>query len=415
MVFKIYYTGLLHFCGHTVLHRKSINAAAKHYFASDALYYRVNEALMLLMIEAHQESSFYEELQSHSPQFDLKAYAGNFVLWYSAGLRSGDVPFIFYSGFVFGPGMLYRIAKQAISMRDSLMLFSLMLPTMGLFKIAGKHNLSLQCFLSLAKLLSSDDETVKALLANICLSYTGRGFHAVAADEMLEMLIGFVKHATGKKWDVANATVHTACNFYLHDVREALRYLSKGTDGKQRPKGKHVPHGWADTMALVTSLRKFNLFLYSEEDPRKGLGQLPAGLTPSGYEPPPAYVQAESGGLLDFSRPFSSITTPAYAAAARAAQEYLERSGVLDKDTLVALVVEQTSDTASTTNCEVCNVTITDLSTCTCCVCQCCMQCTLSLPGEDGRVCRVCAVPTEEEQVAMEAAGERGELVPLFE
>eukprot|EP00966_Prymnesium_polylepis_P325022 7381019-Prymnesium_polylepis.1 len=118
VVYKIYFVPLLHFAGHTVLKRKSITAAAKHYFSCDALYFRVSEALFTLMIEAHKRDDIYKAAAPTLTNLDL--YTANFVTWYEAKLRSGDVPFAFYSGFILGVGLLYRMAKQSVSMRDNL-------------------------------------------------------------------------------------------------------------------------------------------------------------------------------------------------------------------------------------------------------------------------------------------------------
>ena len=56
------------------------------------------------MIEAHREHTIYKE--AAETLIDLEQLAANFMMWYKAGLASGDAPFIFYSGYVYGDGMI---------------------------------------------------------------------------------------------------------------------------------------------------------------------------------------------------------------------------------------------------------------------------------------------------------------------
>eukprot|EP00966_Prymnesium_polylepis_P160358 3707401-Prymnesium_polylepis.1 len=149
VVFKIYFGPLIHFAGHTILMRKNVSAAVKHFFACDALFYRISDAILTLMVEAHQTDPIYTDVIASIN--DIGAYHINFVTWYKSKVRSGDVPFIFYSQFALGVGLLYRACKQSMSMRDNLMAYALMLPAMGAFKIAGKHNLTFNAFLSMVR------------------------------------------------------------------------------------------------------------------------------------------------------------------------------------------------------------------------------------------------------------------------
>ena len=149
VVFKIYFAPLIHFAGHTILMRKNVSAAVKHFFACDALFYRISDAIFTLMVEAHQTDPIYTDVIASIT--DIGAYHVNFVAWYKSKVRSGDVPFIFYSQFALGVGLLYRACKQSMSMRDNLMAYALMLPAMGAFKIAGKHNLTFNAFLSMVR------------------------------------------------------------------------------------------------------------------------------------------------------------------------------------------------------------------------------------------------------------------------
>ena len=356
VVFKVYFTPLIHHVGHKVLGRKHITAGISNYPACDNLYSRINDILMALLIEAHQAHPMF--VNAKASLTTIKAYTDNFLMWYRAGLDSGDVPFVFYSNFVFGIGALYRMGKQAISMRDALMCYALLLPAMGLFKTTAKHNLCLQSFLSLCALYSVPEEVAKAMLANVTQAMSDRAFHALATDELLEVLQGFVKRATGKKWDVANAEIHTALNFWFNEVRDSMQAVSSGKneDESERrrrthtlhtrtlhthtppllspprssaaPKGKHIKDAKMDTNRGADALRRFELFCYDKK--RASLADMPAGLIPTGYEPPAAYVQTEAGGMINFARPLSSTSTPALAKAAAVAHDYLQRVGVLD-------------------------------------------------------------------------------------
>ena len=313
--------------GHTVLQRKGITASVKHYFSCDALYFRIADALTALMFEAHAASSTF--LDNYTGITSLELYMKNFLVWYAANLRTGDVPLVFYSSFVFGVGMLYRAAKQAISARDNLQCFALLLPAMGLFKITAKHNLTFNAFLSLAKLLSSTEEVAKALLANVTASRSGRPFSGIAMDELLETLQGIVKGKGGKKWCPTTAKIHTALNFVLNRVRANMENATKGKDAADAtPKGTHVAAGHADTFKVMEGLRKVypdggSLFVVPRDAPRTSL---PTGLSHNGFTPPSQYVRAEVGGLINFTEPLSA-TSPLFVAASAAAKELLQRCG----------------------------------------------------------------------------------------
>ena len=167
------------------------------------------------------------------------------------------------------PGLLYRIARQAISMDDGLMCYAIMLPAMGIFKITGKHNLCYQCFLSLAKLLSSSEAVAKALIGNITMSLKGRPFHNIGVDEGLEDLQGLTKIGAGIKWQPTKAMVHTACGFFLEAVRTNLSTLTKGGgDGEKAASGRHVQEAHADTYAIANNLRPMKLFAFDASKPR---------------------------------------------------------------------------------------------------------------------------------------------------
>jgi hypothetical protein len=184
------------------------------------------------MIEAHREHPIHQEAQQRGKIIDMESLAVNFMTWYKAGLASQDEAFVFFSSYVYGVGMLFRIACQAISMGDGLFCYMLLLPCMGLFKLTAKHNLCYQCFLALAKLLSSREEVGRALIGNITVSLTGRPYHNVAADEALETLQGRTKHAAGSTWSPERAVVHTACGFFLSERSRRASWGSRA--GKRR-------------------------------------------------------------------------------------------------------------------------------------------------------------------------------------
>mmetsp|Transcript_22855 Transcript_22855/g.55043 ORF Transcript_22855/g.55043 Transcript_22855/m.55043 type:complete len:407 (-) Transcript_22855:1912-3132(-) len=277
------------------------------------------------MFEAHQAHPIYEGRRQHIT--DAKTYVDNFMEWYRAGLQSGDVPFVFYSGFVLGVGLLYRIAKQAISNRDNLMCYALLLPAMGLFKLTSKHNLCLQCFLSLLKLMSSTEEVAQALLANITQTYSGRKSHAIATDALLELLLGLVKGKTGKQWDPTTARMHSGCNFFFNRVRNQMEQLTEGPKDGNKTKGQHVAEAYADTLKVATALRPMELFAF--DSPRSSIQELKErmDLFKDGFKLPAAYVHADWGGPINFTKPFSSNATPVFTLAAKAAKEFLHRGG----------------------------------------------------------------------------------------
>ena len=355
------------------------------------------------MIEAHQQHEIYLEAKAELKTLEL--YSANFLQWYQAGLRSGDAPFVFYSGFVLGIGLLYKIAKQAMSHRDGLKLYALLLPALGVFKITGKHNLSLQAFLSLAKFLSAPEEVAKALMANITVSYTGRPFHALGADELLEMLQGYVKRATGEAWDPSKAFVHTSLNFFLGAVRENVGHATDGKGGEKDAKGQHVAAAHADTSLLADRARDFSLFSFDVAQPRKSLTDISATnsygerLFPRSFEPVEAYIHADVGGLMDWTRPFTP-TSPVFAAASAGAQDYLERGGTLGDADITPIEQDAAQDAApegaQVRDCGVCAQRTGD-GACVCVDCSvtCCARCAVHRPGQEeaGRVCAACAMP----------------------
>lgn len=330
---KIYFQGLIYFVAKNVLKRKHISASVVKYQACDNLDYRISDAIIMLMAEAHRAHPIYKKAASSLTNLDL--LTENYMEWYKAGLASGDAPFIFYSGYVYGTGLLYRVARQAISMDDGLMCYALMLPSMGLFKICSKHNLAYQCFLSLAKLMSTEETIAKALIGNITMSRTGRPNHNEGVDEGLEDMQGVTKNSAGSLFNPVKAVVHTALGFFFEDVRNNLGNVSKAEDLDDAPaRGQHVPSAHADTNAVVDALRPMNLFTFDAKNPRsfggdgfKNVRNTQGYLFPKGYQPPATFLGIESGGLINWTMPPSS-TMPVYAAATRAATEYLQRMGL---------------------------------------------------------------------------------------
>ena len=84
---------------------------------------------------------------------------------------------MYYSGFVFGPGNMYAVGKQSISMKDPLLTYALFVPMLGLFSIVGFTNLMRQTFLSYAKFISAPEEIARAMLANSALALSDRPFY----------------------------------------------------------------------------------------------------------------------------------------------------------------------------------------------------------------------------------------------
>ena len=352
----MYFVGLVHFCAHSVLKRKHVSAAVKNYQACSNLDYRIQEAIIVLMIEAHREHPIYLEAQQRGEIVGITSLAVNFITWYMAGLASRDEAFIYYSSYVFGVGMLYRIACQAIAMADGLFCYILLLPCMGLFKLTAKHNLCYQCFLALAKLLSSPEEVGRALVANITVSLTGRPYHDVAADEALEIFQGRTKADAGSTWSPERSVVHTACGFFLSEIKSRFLGFKGGEDDDAIGKGQHVKGAHADTIKIVEKMRPMRLLHFKVGAPR-AFGDLqvesPNGrLFPKGWRPPAAHLGIGHGGVLNWTAKFHS-GTPLFAAQVSAAQEFLERAGVIPRS---AGLSEQAGSTDAhfVTHCEVC-------------------------------------------------------------
>ena len=327
-IYKMYFFYLLSYVAHDLLGLKHIALRVTNFYSSDELFYHTSEALLVLMIVAYRESPMYRK------PFSAEDDNANFVAWLSAGIDSGDVPFRFYSGFVFGPGLLYRSARQAISCRDVLMLFALLLPTIGLFRITGAHNLRKlkQGFLTIAKVLTSFEAVARYLLANWCLPLTGRALHALGADELLEHMIGRVKQQTGKVWNPTTAKVHSALNFFLNDIRDQMVGLVGLLGKSSKPKGVHHKHAQANIQRIVDKFAPLNLFRFDAAAPRT---ELPAELVAKDAKPlPAAYVLP-----IRFDKPLSNAM-PVFQQAAAVAQEILEACGVVPPGGAAAVPAE---------------------------------------------------------------------------
>ena len=86
-----------------------------------------------------------------------------------------------------GVGHLVRVAEFCIHNSDGMLLYSLLLPMMGLCNNLGKSNLRKQCFQSLLKLIVSPPLVALKIITNATVSRTGHPHHDVAADEELEI------------------------------------------------------------------------------------------------------------------------------------------------------------------------------------------------------------------------------------
>ena len=268
-IFKIYWHYLLAHLAHNVLGHKYISIQAKNFFTCDELFYHTSEALLIQMITAYRK----HPLGQTSTSSDIADDSDRFVQWLSEGIDSGDVPFRFYSGFVFGVGLLYRMARMGVSTRDVLLLFALLLPVSGLYRMTGKHNMKLQGFLSMAKILTSPPEISRYLLANWCLSLSGRLHHALGADEVLEHKIGHVKAPTGKMWSPVNAKVHSGLNFFFQDVRANISKLVHEVTSS-KPSGARAPHARANISKMSDELEPLDLFGFKPSAPRTELPEL---------------------------------------------------------------------------------------------------------------------------------------------
>jgi hypothetical protein len=285
-------------------------------------------------------------------------------------------------------------------MGDGLFCYVLLLACMGLFKLTAKHNLCYQCFLSLAKLLTSPEGVARALIANVTVSLTGRPFHNVGADEALEILQGGTKAKGGSKWSPARAVVYTACDFVLSSIKENFVRFG-GDKNVEGSKGQHVKGAHADTLKLADALRPMGLFKFDQASPRTfahlQVKSTYGRLFREGYKPPAAHIGAGHGGILNWTRRFSS-SMPLFAAQVAAAQEFLERGGLVPRS---QGTTEQAGAGAEdlTTHCELCASQLPTQGvriSCTCCDIVMCQGCTVE--RQEQFVCRICNECLQDEE-----------------
>ena len=263
------------------------------------------------MIDAFSASAFYVASCDEGPD----AYAECFLEWHESNLRSADVPYIFYSGFVMGPGFAYRSMIIAVHEFDSPTMYALLLVYMGLFRATGRINLAKQCFLALLRLICWPLEIAQAMLSGACqiLRDFAKG-HAVSTDLCLEAAQGNVKLGQGKRFNVTSAKIHSSLNFFFRRVREHHEVLhvpsepDASTSRSEKYKGRKVRSQGADVELLVQQLKQFHLFDH-HGPPRASLSELPAGLVPKNFNLPPAHAH-----LVDFSRSLNSLETPIHLA-----------------------------------------------------------------------------------------------------
>ena len=122
-VHKIYFQPLIAFCAHSCLHRQAVDATVRNYQSCKCVFFAIYLALFKLMIEAFSASAFYVASCNEGPD----AYADCFLAWHESKLVSADVPYIFYSGFVMGPGFAYRSMIIAVHEFDSPTMYALLL------------------------------------------------------------------------------------------------------------------------------------------------------------------------------------------------------------------------------------------------------------------------------------------------
>ena len=414
-IFKIYWHYLLAHLAHNVLGHKYISIQAKNFFTCDELFYHVSEALLTQMITAFRKHPLGRnsgQLDQHS---DISADSDQFVKWLSEGIDSGDVPFRFYSGFVFGVGLLYRMARKGVSSRDVLLLFALLLPVSGLYRMTGKHNMKIQAFLSMAKILTSPPEISRYLLANWCLSLSGRPHKALGADEVLEHMIGRVKRRAGKIWNAMNAKVHSALNFWLNDVRTHVSTLVREV-ASSKPNAGRAPHAHANITKMSTELEPLDLFTVPHSGPRT---ELPALLVTKEAKPlPTAWILP-----VRFDR--HDPTMAAYENGTALAQDFLETCGVVPPRATTGVPEEQAlpQGDSNVLLCGKCNKAHAPPAlTCRDCELSGCASCVISFEDETVAdaphfLCRGCSGLDEAEaaeSAARARAVERGD-VPDFD
>ena len=404
-IFKIYYHALFNFCGHDVLHRKRIMLdPTKNYGTSDELFCHVREALLRLMIKAFLSSEYAPTSQGATPD----EFKKQFVVWHRAMCATGDKPYVYFSGIVFGIGHLYAIAKQCISVMDTLLLFALFVPILGIYKLLGFANLMRQTFMSYAKFLSSPEAVARDQLANICLTLSSRPFHAVGTDAALEMLQGVVKVGSGRRWDVTIAKVLTGLNFYFDVLKRNIARVVSGDTPVAAPKGEHSQDAKFDVDALCLALAPFGIFDVPEV-PRDSLVCLPQGLVKGKFEPHWSWCKP-----IDFTDELSSRSTPVLIIARDCAKQLLTRAGVAGATSAAFEIASNQSgaeeDLDACEFCEYCSARLEDweLSACECDFCHgvFCRSCILPTEASDARhsQCRVCnAECTDAEAAEAEA------------
>ena len=405
-VHKIYFQPLIAFCAHNCLHRQAVDATVRNYQSCKCVFFAIYLALFKLMIDAFSASAFYVASCDEGPD----AYADCFLEWHESNLLSADVPYIFYSGFVMGPGFAYRSMIIAVHEFDSPTMYALLLVYMGLFRATGRINLAKQCFLALLRLICWPLEIVQAMLSGACqiLRDFAKG-HAVSTDLCLEAAQGNVKLGQGKRFNVTSAKIHSSLNFFFRRVREHHEVLhvpsepDASTSRSEKYKGRKVRSQGADVELIVQQLKQFHLFDH-HGPPRASLSELPAGLVPKNFNLPPAHVH-----LVDFSRSLNSLETPILKFALAAVDDYFTKSPLLQDDSATTEVAQGAAPLNLTwTDCRTCAQIALSGSACAVCRAAVCSNCRLGQSG--GWLCPICydedGEITEEEAAAAEANAE---------
>ena len=267
VIMKMYYATIIHFIAHEVLNRKAIDEKAKHFASCNELFFILQVALLQLMADAHRQHPIFTT--ASPPPSDSTAYQRNFLKWHRHMHRTGDVPYRHFSGLVFGPGLLYRHVRKAISRNDPVFLYALLPFVIGLYKAKGKHVLAKQGAFAFLALLSRPPHIAAMSLAAAVKRRSDRYANGIAADALLETRIGRIKLYLGKVITFQIVRVKTALDSFFACVRESLSGIGADPDKVPKvPKTRRVLKADTDRQLIIEKLRPMHIF-----DPPRGVAR----------------------------------------------------------------------------------------------------------------------------------------------
>ena len=204
IIYKMYFPYLLRYIAHDILHRKGVDQSVKNYFVCEQVFFHTWEALMILMLQEWERHEVYLEAEANGLLETPEQQLDNFISWLEIGHASTDEVFKFYSSFVFGIGMIFRLQPMSIKIMDLPLVWATLLIQLGYAVLTGRHNIKRECVhgppsplmlhtsqgsathipceaypmtlphattrcaLTLIKILSCDAEVARMMWANVC-------------------------------------------------------------------------------------------------------------------------------------------------------------------------------------------------------------------------------------------------------